>query len=711
MGLFDFFKKKPTIPQEALTFWVHRRSQLEGLQQQLGDKGAELKVFPLGEVFAGLLALSTSEGPIPVRKPHLEGLGLSFEEAFRVATNNVSRLLAQPVTTGDLFLWSGLGVEALAFFAPTLVKHLSLEGAPVVMVPMEGFALLADSENVDGLRQLLDVAEEKHDGSAEFRSLRAITWRSLSELPVEWLPPPEHPLHGRFVRLAAKTRRLEAQGLHHQHAAEAAPLAHLASTEQGLIGSWVRDADVVMPRVDRVVLFETADQPLARLEVPFATLLEVLPQAFEPLSTGEAEPQLESAKLVRVRSALFPSADQRRFLLQRAAFDAQHLGLEDRDVPGAELLAAWDAGEAILANADPIEPGRVLLEAADRRGAAVTVKEFGDRISRRDPHDQMMFYQSFLLTSLLHASLSEEGVEFDLEGLPMAPEGLAERLGEGRPSLMSSNQLRAMREAVAEDPDDDVGRKMMELAFDTWEPAQLFPAVRPPGYAEGTAANTQGMVSGALPGQFEAVIDTGRVTRSAVEGLSLELVSDRGDRMMTLNATMLTPELTEAAWRSMELNLEAASLQPFVREAEGRYLGPWHDGYDFARVLLLPKLLSRCEVKGAPWVLAPTVARVWVTGSDDVAGLTAVLDAIDAHFASGAATSPYEYRELLFGWPWTVKDGVLVRATVAADHPLAARLTALDAQLEKRRATSRQNVGSFAHAVSAPTAPRGETSA
>ncbi len=715
MGLFDFFKKKPTIPQEALTLWVHRRTQFEGLQHQLGEKAAELKVLPLGDVFAMTVALSTSEGPIPLRQQHLEGLGLSYEEAFGVAIENVSAQLSSPHTTGSFFWWTGPGVDAMALLAPAVTKHLSLKGAAVGMIPMEGLALIADSADPDALRQLLEVAEDQHDGSPEFRSLRAVTWRGLQSMPEEWLPPPDHELYASFVRLAAKTRRFEAQGLHHFHASEAAPLAHLAATEQGLIGAWVRDADVVMPRVDRVVLLDTDDRPLSRLEVPFDTLREVLPEAFEPLSTGEEEAELESAKLVRVRSSLFPTVLQRRFLLQRVAFDAQSPDAEDRDVPGADLLAAWDAGEPLFASADPFTPGHVRLASPDRRKASVTVKAFGDRIARRDRQDRVLFQQSFLLNALFRAALErDEDGEFqglELGELPEFPPEPDEPLGADRLTLMSSNQLRAMREAVAKDPEDDLGRRMLELAFDTWEPAQLFPAVRPPGYAEGTAANTQGLVSGALPGKISSVIDPGRVTRPAPEGLTLELVSDRGNRMLTLNASMLTPELTDAAWRSMELNLEASSLQPLVREDDGRYAGTWHDGYDFARVLLLPKLLSRCEVKGAPWVLAPTVARVWVTGSDDVDGLTEVLDAIDAHFASGVATSPYEYRELLFGWPWTVKDGVLVRATVAADHPLAARLTALDAQLEKRRATSRQNVGSFAHAVSAPTAPRGETSA
>ncbi|HEY0881789.1 MAG TPA: hypothetical protein VGD87_09670, partial [Archangium sp.] len=161
--------------------------------------------------------------------------------------------------------------------------------------------------------------------------------------------------------------------------------------------------------------------------------------------------------------------------------------------------------------------------------------------------------------------------------------------------------------------------------------------------------------------------------------------------------------LQESAWRTALLNLDAASLKPLKQEAEGRWVGEWQDDYDFSRLLLLPRLVRACKVKGLPLVFAPTVGRTWVTGSEDLAGQTAVLDAIDAHFASGAATTPYQFRQVLFGWPWTVEGESLVRWKVPAGHALAARFEALDASLTRRRSESRKHVGQFAEQVTRPS--------
>jgi hypothetical protein len=706
MGLFDFFKKKPTIPPEALTLWVHRQTQFEFLATL--DESDPLKFIPLGGVFAATPALTTTDGPIHLRKEHLKALGMDFNEAFKTAMMNVGQQLTQGGKAEglELYVWQGVAAASVAAIGRTLANHVSVKGTPVLMVPRDGIAFMVGSEDVEALTVMLDLSVQEYEGSPEFRSLRAVTWTGEA-LPVEWLPPEGHPLRTRFRTAAAKTRRHEAQGLHHLFAAKVAPLAHLAALENHggvLQGSWVRDADVVMPRVDRVTLIDTDDQPLNRLDVDLETLLEVMAPAFDPLAltpSGKKEEEefdLETARAFRMRGAVFPSLLQRRFLVQRMAFKAQSPNAEARDVSGAELLAAWDAGEPIVAEA-AMQPGKVSLEAADRRVAEVTLAELGDRVSRLSPTDQAIFHNSFAASVMLRIMLGEEPDESEL---PQRPEGLDEQQRASRPTLMSSNVLRGLRENQKKEGGDDLGSKLMEAALDTWEPSQLFPAVRPPDYDEGKRANYSGMVTGALAGKVMEIHEPKGVTRSGPEGLRLDLVSDRGQQMMVLNGDLLPEMFLDPVWRSTELNLDAASLQPFKPAGDGRYVGPWHDSYDFARVLMLPKLLASCSVKGTPLVFAPTVSRVWVTGTDDLEGQKAVLDAIDAHLTEPGTVTPYQFRELLFGWPWTVKDGALVKWTVPAEHPLAARIAALDALLMKRRKNSRQHVEGFAQAHYSP---------
>lgn len=168
---------------------------------------------------------------------------------------------------------------------------------------------------------------------------------------------------------------------------------------------------------------------------------------------------------------------------------------------------------------------------------------------------------------------------------------------------------------------------------------------------------------------------------------------------------MLTPEFTAAAWRTMVLNLEAASLEPWRALRDGAWTTRWRDSYDLTRMLLLPKLVRGCEVKGQPLLFAPTVSRVYLAGSEDPQAIAAVLDDIDAHLSSEDSVSPYQFRELLFGWPWTERNGELVKAELPPKF--ASRIDALDALLAKRRGSSTKHVEGFAAAAYAqPGAPK-----
>lgn len=107
-------------------------------------------------------------------------------------------------------------------------------------------------------------------------------------------------------------------------------------------------------------------------------------------------------------------------------------------------------------------------------------------------------------------------------------------------------------------------------------------------------------------------------------------------------------------------------------EGAGAYEGPWRDGYAASR-LLVPEVFNVDPVRGERLIFAPHVNRVWLVGSEDEAGMTAVLDAIDAYLASSEAATPYQW--LLARW-----------------------IAALETDLERRRKASAAKTGASTRA-------------
>lgn len=718
MGFFDFFKRAAKLSPDMLTIAVQRLAYLECARDGKPEN-AGLRFTSLGGVFGITPALRTQDDLIFVSDPQLKLLKLTYEAALTIGAENAADTLVAPEVEDGLMRWDHHGAEILAMVGHGVAPRLSLKGAPVVMVPREGLVLMAGADDPQALTRMLDQAQAAYRESEKLVSLRAVWW-GTQPIPSEWLPPQGHELRSRFRLAAAQTRIHEAQGRHFVYATQSAPLGHLAVLDQHggvLTAAWMRDADVVIPQVDWVVLHDTDDVALPRLEVDLETLRDVCGESFEELGPDEEreeplskveldepgwDPLLNKsegkvapvAPLLRLLGVLFPTLTERRFMVQRMAPGANSSG--ERMVLPQLLLAEWDRGEPVLARAAPDISGLVTLRSPDGRSAICPVSRFGARMEQRSFEEQYRFQLSFVTAAMSRAADGKD--EGDAE-VPQFPQRLFEQAKASRPLLMSSHDIRGVQQQRRNRGPAFASFGVVEV-FATWEPSQLFPLVRPPGFSDGARSNRRGMALGSLRVPSDVTVNVAEpelVFRPSVERLRLDLVSDRVDHVMVVTQEMLDPAHTQSAWRTALLNLECASLQPFRSIAAGCYVGPWEDSYDFSRVLLLPQLLQSCRVKGKPLVFAPTIGKVWVTGSDDAAGLTTVLAAIDAHFESGEAATPYGFRQILFGWPWTVRDGSLVRAKVPP--AISTRIAALDAQLARRRESSRDHVKDFAQAA------------
>jgi hypothetical protein len=720
MGLFDFLKKKrtPQVPAEAIMPWVHRLSHFAALKAMGARQDPPrdpMVMLPLNEAFGLCFAALTTDGPLPLKKEHLEDLELDTQGAFVRSMQNLHTAVSSAGVAEGLCIWQTQHQLAggIMVAGSILWKQLPLKGRPVFMLPDADFALMAGEDDLVSLERMLDLAVQRFDESKEYRSLRAVTW-SDGPLPKLWEPPAGHPLRERFRKLAARTRKMEAETWVYPHLETApAKLAPLGHGPKGLTASWIREGSVLIPAdCDRVLLLDTPDSKHPRLEVDLATLRDAMDHVLEPIThamLAGAEPQAdeddeeEKPLFFRTRPSLFPSARELEYLAQREA-GSRHV----RDVQAQELLTAWDQGLPVLTM--PELNGQHRLDAPDGRRALVDLETLKSRVNVLPAHDVLAFRTGLLAAEMLRGvaegkDQAEAIAHAIIASVSVGPPGvtneqLQELIARNRPMVLSS----AMREAALRDldekSDDDVVSRLAKMTFDKLDPVCVFPVLRPPGYTEGTQANLQGMAAGIAKGEPLKLIEPESVTRPFAEGVMLELVADAGQTMMPLNGMLVAGKLRDAAWRSALLNLEANSVQaPASTSTPGVFEGPWHDDYDAARMLLLPALSAGCSVNGEPLVFAPTVGRTWVTGEDDADGMRAVLDAIDAHLSSGEATTPYQFRQVLFGRPWVLRSGVPQLWRVPEGHPLAGRIAALDAALEQRRQRSAANVGAFAAAV------------
>ena len=694
MGLFDFFKKPPQIPHDSLTVWLHRKTYFEMLRFLDVQKGREpLHLVPVNDVFWSTAALITPDGMRPVRDEELKGLGLPLHQAYARGIESAVGLTSA-TQTGGVYAWSSHLSPLLAIVGQAMAKRLELKGKPVVMVPTQHLALMVGDEDLPALAQMIDMAEKAYAESTEPCSLQAVSWQDPAKPQSSaWLPP-HAPLRAKYLAGAAKTRRTDASTMHELLLADHAALAPLAvmPAERGghLVASWFRDADLVMPLVDRVMLLDTDDAQHSRLEVDFELLLDTLPQAFDPIALADGD---EPPRFFRMRGLCFPTPSERAFLKAAMSHLEVRASGAEREISESEALQLWDAGLPMLAEA--ANESQIALRCPDCRIGMVSIERFGARMEKRSARDQATFQTSFMSLAMLHNMV--EPTEHASQIIDSAREkmtALQERIEAERPMLLSSATAnRSSFDDIKGMPPD--AAKILAGMLD---PARLFPVVRPPGHGVGAHNNQLGMATAAVNGLPVELELFDRVNRPFIDGLTLELVTDLGTMMAPLRADVLPGPLNEAAWRSAMLNLRASSVEPPRRESPGVYVLAARDEYDASRALLLPALTAEgCEVQGDPLVFVPSLARVWVTGSHDEVGIWAVLDAIDAYLASPEATSPYQFRLMLFGAPWVLRSGVLTRWSTP-NAALSARIAALDERLEKRRASSTEHVRGFAAA-------------
>jgi len=609
---------------------------------------------------------------------------MGFEKALALSLKNLlSRVRQAEMTRGvAMFRTPDETAGGLMMLMEPLLRVLPIQGAAVAMLPASDTLLVAAGNDDAALEHMLDLAEHTFAVSPRWCSLRAMS--DLERLPskADWLPPTGHALHTRFLAAANTTRAREVTAIHMQTGLDQrAPLAHLAvrAPHHGgqLVASWFRGSSVAIPAcAQRVVLLDTPDSGFPLVEVDLPTLLNVTPASFEPLHTdsnASGDPVFW-----RARPTGFPSPRVLAHLREAVKHQQAHPETQPRAVEAEEILHAWDAGEPVTV--DVTGEDELKLMTPDQRHATVPASVMANRIAALPATD----HAQVLLGWMALKAMIEQPYDHLIAQLhPLLEE---DKAGRTQLLLASSNAVQDETELTEVAPPGPrqagpVGARMNRR----FEPMALFPVLRPPQYAQASQQSTAGMVP-----THKVEPRLNRTTRPLLEGVTVEVVADMGDVMLTLDDPGLPEVWLEGARNTAMLNLAAASQGDFKPLQPGAYRAPWADGYAASRILL-PSLFANLEVHGDVLLVTPTVSTLWVTGTQDTEGLRAVVHAVEEHLASGTATTAYAWRECLFGRPWVLRDGQLSLWKVPDGHPLSGRISALDDAITKRREQSGAN--------------------
>jgi hypothetical protein len=115
-------------------------------------------------------------------------------------------------------------------------------------------------------------------------------------------------------------------------------------------------------------------------------------------------------------------------------------------------------------------------------------------------------------------------------------------------------------------------------------------------------------------------------------------------------------------------NLAEMSREVGFRQAcPGWWASPWHDNYDLARVLL-PDLIQQCEVQGEPVAMLSHRNHLWITGSEDLAGLERTVSHVEPMLTN---------TRFLSGIPLILEREDWSPFVLPSEHPLSPRYRSL----------------------------------
>jgi hypothetical protein len=174
------------------------------------SKIPEIDYMAIAEHLAGSIAYDLPDGIVHVDSEQLERWGVPIEAAWQRAMENLAqrehRFAGLRPTPGVYALSGDDGYQSSRLLFPSLFGQLAFNGRPVAMVPRACSLLVTGDNDEDGLRIMLERAEQELRRSTP---IGGFAYRLSHEgILHPWLPAPTHKLYKQFKKLADATMGL-----------------------------------------------------------------------------------------------------------------------------------------------------------------------------------------------------------------------------------------------------------------------------------------------------------------------------------------------------------------------------------------------------------------------------------------------------------------------------------------------------------------------
>lgn len=279
--------------------WTRAQFANMDLQQRLdGSSALDLPLYPMGEHLVTTVVYDLPASMRTLTQSDFEGWNTTYYQAMETARLNLEESTLAWARIGDHLhsAMTGDNYDSARALLTGQIREFEVRGDPVAMIPARDTLLITGSDDVDGLKVMLDLA--RRHLQEDPRPLSGIPLRLVEDDWEDWCPPADHPLRTDCDWLAQEflgglyADQRELLNAIHEKEGLGVFVASFSALENQKTGErmsycvWGEGVDAMLPQTQFIMLPSEADLDggeSTRIGGPWAQVREVVGDLMQPV--------------------------------------------------------------------------------------------------------------------------------------------------------------------------------------------------------------------------------------------------------------------------------------------------------------------------------------------------------------------------------------------------------------------------------------------